>query len=94
MYTVARINQNNAECMYNTGGNGCHYSPQTLNLDIYTCGPNSTNSKLWNRTGYEAANDPCDVILKSDNRSIFNMLFAPSTTTINLAYPPHAAATS
>ncbi|KAI9193495.1 uncharacterized protein BJ171DRAFT_525832, partial [Polychytrium aggregatum] len=27
MYTVARINQNNAECMYNTGGNGCYYFP-------------------------------------------------------------------
>ncbi|KAI9193525.1 uncharacterized protein BJ171DRAFT_254035 [Polychytrium aggregatum] len=79
MYTVARSTRT---------------TPSTLNLDIYTCGPNSTNYKLWNRTGYEAASDPCDVILNSDNRSITNLLFAPSTITINSAYPLHAASTS
>ncbi|KAI9206162.1 uncharacterized protein BJ171DRAFT_580237 [Polychytrium aggregatum] len=83
MYTVARSTR--------TTPSACTTLTQTLNLDIYTCGPNSTNYKLWNRTGYEAANDPCDVILNSDNRSIVNMLFAPSTTSINSAYPPPAA---
>jgi hypothetical protein len=38
--------------------------------DIYTCGKNSTNEKLWSNTGYESEKDMCYKI--REEKSIFS----------------------
>lgn len=50
-----------------------------VNLEVYTCGNNSTNSKLWNTTGYDNPKDTCYKILSDrsllkETESIVNTL--------------------
>lgn len=45
-----------------------------LKMEIYTCGENSTNERLWGTTGYESKNDICSQILIKNNRPILDVL--------------------
>jgi hypothetical protein len=40
------------------------YKNKNINLDLYTCGENSTNALLWNDTGYNQ-NNSCGKILNA-----------------------------
>jgi len=40
-----------------------------IDLDIYTCGKNSTNMKLWNVSGYDSPKDTCSIIQVKNKRS-------------------------
>lgn len=44
-------------------------SGDIINLDIYTCGKNSTHMKKWNVSGYDSPRDHCSIIQIKNKRS-------------------------
>ena len=45
-----------------------------INLDIYTCGPNSIHQTLWGNTGYDIPKDDCSIIQIQNKREIKEVL--------------------
>jgi hypothetical protein len=47
---------------------------KNINMEVYTCGKNSTNQRLWGNTGYESKNDTCSQILTKNKLSLQELM--------------------